>query len=151
MRVIVTGDRNWHARKLARQVVNRLLLQYGPGLVIVHGGGDGIDRAFAEACFELRVKQAVHFVQWDDLRAPGAVIGHSRNGRPYNTNAEPVRNAEMVAAGAEMCFAFHRFLAGCSGTKDRVRRALEAGIPTYLIDSENAEPKRLRADDGRLS
>jgi hypothetical protein len=151
MRVIVTGDRGWHDRNLARQVLNRLLLQYGPELVIVHGGGDGIDRSFAEACFELRVKQEVHLAQWDDLRAPGAVIGHSGSGRPYNTNAEPVRNAEMVAAGAEMCLVFHRFLTGSRGTKDCVRRALEAGIPTYLIESEAAEQRRLRANDEQLS
>jgi hypothetical protein len=64
---------------------------------------------------------------------------------------QPVRNPEMVAAAAEMCFTFHRFLAGCSGTKDCVRRALEAGIPTYLIDSEATEQRQLRADDERLS
>jgi hypothetical protein len=47
-----------------------------------------------------------------------------------------------------MCIALHRFLATSRGTKDRVRRALEAGIPTYLIDSEKAEPRRLWAGDG---
>jgi hypothetical protein len=130
MRVIVTGDRNWHDRNLARQMVNRLLRQYGPGLLIVHGGEDGIDRSFAEACFELRVEQEVHFAQWDDLRGPGAVLGYYGTGRPYNANADSVRNVEMVAAGAEMCIAFHRLLAGSKGTKDCVRRALEAGIPT---------------------
>jgi hypothetical protein len=57
----------------------------------------------------------------------------------------------MVAAGAEMCVAFNRFLAASSGTKDCVRRAIEAGIPTYLIDSEAVEPRRLRDGDGRLA
>jgi hypothetical protein len=36
------------------------------------------------------------------------------------------------------------------GIKDCIRRALEAGIPTYLIGSEEAQPRRLRADDARL-
>jgi hypothetical protein len=36
------------------------------------------------------------------------------------------------------------------GTKDCARRAIAAGIPTYLIDSEAARPKRLHADDSRL-
>jgi hypothetical protein len=79
------------------------------------------------------------------------VIDYDRNGRPFNANAEPVRNAGMVAAGAEMCIAFHRFLTGSTRTKDCVRRAIEAGIPTYLIESEAAEPRQLRADDGRLN
>ena len=39
MRVIVTGDRNWYAPDLADNVVARLLVRYGPGLVIVHCGG----------------------------------------------------------------------------------------------------------------
>jgi hypothetical protein len=37
MRVIITGDRNWYAPELAAEVVKRLLLEHGPGLVIVHG------------------------------------------------------------------------------------------------------------------
>jgi hypothetical protein len=36
------------------------------------------------------------------------------------------------------------------GTKDCCRQAIEAGIPTYLIDSDKAKPKQLRADDPRL-
>jgi hypothetical protein len=41
MRVLVTGDRNWYDPNLAKQVVNRLLVQCGPGLVIVHRGAGG--------------------------------------------------------------------------------------------------------------
>jgi hypothetical protein len=33
---------------------------------------------------------------------------------------------------------------GREGTKDRVQRALEAGIPKYLIDSEAAGSRRIR-------
>ena len=62
----------------------------------------------------------------------------------------PIRNAEMVAAGAEMCLAFHRAISSSKGTKDCARRALAAGIPTYLINTEAAEPKRLQAGDARL-
>jgi hypothetical protein len=151
MRVLVTGDRRWYAPDLAVQVVNRLLFRYGPDLVIVHGAATGIDASFAKACAELGVEQEPHPARWNDLKAPGAVIRYDRRGHPYNANAGPDRNAEMVAAGAEMCIAFHRFLTGSRATKDCVRRALDAGIPTYLIDSETAKPRRLRADDGRLS
>jgi hypothetical protein len=56
----------------------------------------------------------------------------------------------MVAAGAEMCIAFHRAISASKGTKDCARQAIEAGIPTYLIDSEAAVPKRLLAHDPRL-
>jgi hypothetical protein len=55
----------------------------------------------------------------------------------------------MVAAGAQTCAAFHRHLTGGNGTKDRVRRVIETGIPTYLVESEKAEPRRLWEGDGR--
>jgi len=150
MRVIVTGDRNWYAPDLAEQVLNRLLLRYGPGLVIVHGAATGIDRSFAEACDEMGVEQEAHPARWEELGAPRAVIRYDKRNRPYNANAGSVRNAEMVAAGAEMCIAFHRAISASKGTKDCARRAIEAGIPTYLINSDAAEPKRLLAGDARL-
>jgi hypothetical protein len=56
----------------------------------------------------------------------------------------------MVDAGAGVCIAVHRFLMNSKGTKDCARQAIEAGIPTYLIDSDEAKPKRLLADDPRL-
>jgi hypothetical protein len=68
----------------------------------------------------------------------------------FGKRAGPIRNAEMVAAGAMLCLAFHRFLPGSKGTKDCARRALAAGIPTWLIDSDAGIPRRLRADDPRL-
>jgi hypothetical protein len=145
MRVLVTGDRHWYAPNLAEQVVNRLLVRYGPDLVIVHGAATGIDASFAEACADLGVEQEPHPARWKDHEAVGAVVKYDRRRHPYNANAGPERNAEMVAAGAEMCVAFHRFIAGSKGTKDCVRRAITAGIPTYLIHSEKAEPRRLRA------
>jgi hypothetical protein len=111
MRVIVTGDRDWYAPELAAEVVKRLLVRYGPDLVIVHGGATGIDWSFTQACGKLGVKIEVHPARWDDLESPGAVIRENKYGVRYNANAGPIRNAEMVAAGAGMCVAFHRFLA----------------------------------------
>jgi len=49
------------------------------------------------------------------------------------------------------CVAFHRSLAWSRGTKDCVRRAIEAGIPTYLVDSDQVQPQRLEAGDLRLN
>jgi ABC-type sugar transport system substrate-binding protein len=51
----------------------------------------------------------------------------------------------MVAAGATLAIAVHRDLAGSRGTKDCVRRAIAAGIPVYLIDSEDVRPRRITA------
>jgi hypothetical protein len=147
MRVIVTGDRNWYAPELAEKVVNRLRLRFGRGLVIVHCAATGIDQSFAEACAKLGVAQEPHPARWDDLEAPEAVVRQDQGGRAYNANAGPVRNAAMVAAGAGMCVAFHRRLARSHGTRDCVRCAIEAGIPTYLVESEEGRPRRVRAGD----
>lgn len=146
----MTGDRNWYAPDLAEEVLNRLILRHGPSFVIVHGGASGIDRSFAEACGEIGIDQEAHPARWDELDAPHVQIRYDKRNRPYNANAGPVRNAEIVAAGARLCLAFHRAISASRGTKDCARRAIEAGIPTYLIDSERAEPKRLRSEDARL-
>jgi hypothetical protein len=134
MRVLVTGDRNWHSADLAERILNRLLARYGPTLIIVHGGATGIDRAFAEAAEHLGIEQEAHPADWDE----------------HGKRAGPLRNQAMVDAGADLCLACHRAITASKGTKDCVRRAMAAGIPTYLIDSERGEPKRLRGDDERL-
>ena len=150
MRVIVCGDRAWYCPELAEAVVNRLLARYGPGLVVVHGGDTGVDRSFAEACGDLGVEQEAHPARWEWLDAPGAVIRRDKRGRPYNANAGPLRNQEMLDAGADLVVGFHRAITSSKGTRDMLRRAVEAGVPTYLVDSEKGEPKRVRAGDERL-
>jgi hypothetical protein len=150
MRIIVTGDRNWYASDMAEVVVNRLLARYGPDLVIVHGGATGIDRSFAEACGDLGVEEDAHPARGEELDHPETVIRYDNRNRPYNVNAGLIRNAEMIAAGAEMCLAFHRAISPSKGTKDCARRAITAGIPTYLVSSEEGEPKRINREDARL-
>jgi hypothetical protein len=49
-----------------------------------------------------------------------------------------------------MCLAFHRAISASKGTKDCARRAIEVGIPTYLLNSDAPEPKRLLVGDARL-
>lgn len=127
MRVLITGDRNWECLGLAERVVNRLLARYGPGLVVVHGAATGVDASFAEACEALGVDHEPHPARWDEL----------------GPRAGPVRNAEMVALGAGLCVAVHKTFAFSRGTRDCARRAIAAGIPTYLIDAEAAEPRRI--------
>ena len=56
----------------------------------------------------------------------------------------------MVAAGAGLCIAVHRYVFNSKGTKDCANQAIAAGIPTYLIDGDEGKPKRLRKGDPRL-
>lgn len=127
VRVLVTGSRYWACRDLARAVVARLVNRYGDALTVVHGAAPGVDSAFAGACEELGVDQEPHPADWQGK----------------GNGAGPIRNQRMVDAGAVLCIAVHRDLAGSKGTKDCCRRALAAGIPTYLVDGEKVEPRRL--------
>ena len=100
----------------------------------------------SEACDDAGIEQQRHPARWDDLHVKGAVVRHDRK-RPYNANAGPMRNAEMVALGADMCLALHRRIRLAKGTRDCALRAIEAGIPTYLIDSDAGDPRRLLVSD----
>jgi len=64
-----------------------------------------------------------------------------------NSKAVRFRNREMLRAGASLCVILHRSVLDAR-TKDLARQAIEAGVPTYLIDSEEGKVRRLRAGDG---
>ena len=126
-RVLVTGSRSWPCHEVASIVVNRLLARHGTGLVIVHGAAPGVDSAFHAAAMSRGAACEPHPADWDRL---GKCAG-------------PIRNQTMVDAGAVLCIAVHRDLAGSRGTRDCVRRALAADIPVWLIDSDEVKPKRI--------
>jgi len=128
-RVLVTGDRNWPCRLGVDRILARLRGRYGDGLVIVHGDcPSGVDAAFAVACRVAGIRQEPHPADWD------------RHGKA----AGPIRNREMAESHPEFCIAFHRCLARSRGTRDCVGHCIKAGIPVYLLDAEDAEPRRLR-------
>jgi hypothetical protein len=66
MRVIVIWDRFWSCNVLALDILRRLVARHGPGLVIVHGGGTGTDRSFADACKGLGIVTEVHPLSDED-------------------------------------------------------------------------------------
>jgi YspA, cpYpsA-related SLOG family len=134
MRILVAGDRHWRCDDLAEQILSRLLARYGPDLVIVHGGACGVDNAFDEACRELGIVAEAHLA----------------DGRGLGNIAGPQRNREIVESGADLCVALHRSIETSKGTKDCMRQALAAGIPVWLIESEQGVPKRVQAGDTRL-
>jgi ABC-type sugar transport system substrate-binding protein len=126
-RVLITGDRNWACLDLARVVVARLIERHGD-IEVVHGGAAGVDTAFALAAADAGAAVHAFPADWD------------RHGK----RAGPLRNAEMVASGADVCLAFHARLKWSKGTRDCVTRALKAGIPVWLVDADDAEKKPVR-------
>jgi hypothetical protein len=140
MRIIITGSRHWYCRELADKVIGSLIAKHGASnLVIVHGDcPTGVDAAFDAACHEV----CYETIASGRHEAIVEVERHPADWKRYLRGAGPRRNQEMVDAGADLCLAFHPDLAVSNGTGDCVRRALEAGIPTWLTHCETAIPIR---------
>jgi hypothetical protein len=115
--------------------VNRLLVRYGPTIVIIHGGEPGVDQAVATACRELGVPVEVRLAKWHQTALP--TLG--------------TKNRELIRAAPDLCVAVHKSTDSSKRTRDCVQQAIQAGIPTYLIDDERAVPRRVRTGDKRLA
>lgn len=125
MRILVTGDRYWVCNRLAANILRRLIDRYGSEIVIVPGAATGVDESFATACKGFGIVEEAHPADWDRL----------------GNKAGPVRNGEMVRAGTSPCTGRSVRARGCC------RQAIDAGIPTYLIQSEEGKPRRLALED----
>jgi hypothetical protein len=134
MRIVVTGDRAWACDDLAMVIVQRLIARYGRDIVVVHAGSVGVDESFNIACKKLGIAVEVRMANTGETGTP--TIG--------------TRNRELIKPGADLCIALHRSVGSSQRTKDCVRQALQAGIPTFLIEDEQAIPIRLRRADPRL-
>lgn len=112
-RILVTGSRDltnqWQVWKdLDAEVDN------GP-FVLVHGACKfGADAFAAQWATAHGVPQDPHPADWNS----------------YGRRAGPIRNAEMVALGADRCYAYPT--RGSRGTVDCIRRAEAAGIPVVM-------------------
>jgi ABC-type sugar transport system substrate-binding protein len=131
VRVIVTGSRSWRCAALARRVIARLIARHGK-VALVIGDADGVDRVFAETARASGCEVCVFGADWEK----------------FGKRAGPLRNQEMVTDGADFCIAVHKSLARSRGTKDCVQRAMAAGIPVWLIDSDDGEPRRVKEIEG---
>lgn len=119
LRILVTGSRIWRDRDTIRSALTNALGTYATigRPVLVHGGCAGADvmahtewmRLLADRSGAL-AEPEVHLADWD------------RHGR----SAGPIRNQEMVDAGATVCLAFP--LGKSIGTRGCMRMAEKAGI-----------------------
>lgn len=109
-RVLITGSRDW---SLPGPVMTALMAAWnelGP-FVLVHGDARGADRMAAGYHARWGGRVEAHPADWSIGKRAGFV-----------------RNAEMVAAGADLCLAFIRNES--RGATMCARLAEEAGIPT---------------------
>ena len=133
MRIVMAGERAWACDELAIVVLQRLIARYGREMVIVHGGAVGVDESFSRACKSLSVDVEVRLANWPQT-------GHPTIGS---------KNHELIKDGADLCIAFHGSIGTSQRTRDWVSKAIQAGVPTFLIEDENATPRRFRRTDAR--
>lgn len=135
MRILVTGSRDWGDADRVKTAISDAWVSLGrppvERVTLVHGGARGADtiaRGFARA---IGMSVEEHPAAWDTRgRAAG-----------------PIRNSEMVNAGADVCLAFIRN--GSRGASNCADLAERAGIRTVRFEEQTpeylAERARLRA------
>lgn len=115
MRVLVTGSRSWLDRETIRSAMLAQWDKAGRGdVTLVHGAAEGADVLAASVALELHWTIEPHPALWRD----------------FGKSAGPIRNAEMVGMGADVCLAFPLF--NSRGTIDCMMRAHHAGIPVLV-------------------
>jgi len=117
MRILITGSRDWddfHAveNSILGALYDAEVSPYDDDIVVVHGACPTGADAAADQVGRL---WAFGVEAW-----PADWTSHGKA-------AGPIRNQQMVNAGADLCLAFP--LGESRGTRDCVRRADAAGIP----------------------
>lgn len=135
VRILITGSRTWTDRTAIAQAIIAYLrsvrtISIGgawPFPIVVHGGARGADQ-LADA--------VARNWGWTPERHPA---DWSRHGRAAGFR----RNAEMVAAGADVCLAFIH--AGSRGATHTAELAEAAGIPTRRYEHPTTRSERTDA------
>lgn len=129
-RVLITGSRDWDTPD---RVWVALELQFGRAyvenktLVVIHGGARGAD------------SQAAAWADRPEYRNKVAVGVYTADWDTHGKAAGPIRNQEMVDAGADICLAFPK--GKSPGTRDCILRARQAGIPV-IVHSLDDDPEQ---------
>jgi hypothetical protein len=143
LRILVTGSRNLRDHDLVRGALLDALATYSTigRPVLVHGGQVSTDPATGErygadwiAEYEWRALSEAFAV--GDFALELAVEAHPADWSRHGRAAGPIRNREMVAAGATCCVAFP--LGRSPGTRGCMRLAEAAGIP--VLNYGDKEP-----------
>lgn len=121
-RLLVTGSRAWRNVTLIRSVLGSVHRAH-PGAVLVSGRCPTGADVIAESCWAA----FCGFPTVDEAIAAGRIEPHPADWDRYGPAAGPIRNGEMIKAGADECAAFIR--AGSRGATGCADDAGIAGIP----------------------
>lgn len=125
MRLVVTGGRDYCETARTFAALDELHTRR-PISVLIEGEADGLDRRAATWARRKGITVEPYPAPWDDTDHPDAVVRYRRNGTPYDVNAGPRRNQQMIDEGRPD---FALIFPGGSGTADMKARIVAAGIP----------------------
>jgi hypothetical protein len=116
LRVLVCGDRYWSDRAAIHQVLKDL----PEGSVVIQGECRGVDLTAKSVAQALGFEVECYPADWDK----------------YGKAAGPIRNKQMLEEGKpDIVVAFHDDIDRSRGTKNMLKQAEEAGIPTEVKNS----------------
>ena len=126
-RVLISGSRREQSQDSVRLIATALAMvaagKAPTELILAHGDASGVD---SEAKYIWKIAWELK----DEAHPYLSYLGRAGG---------PVRNSEMVEAGADVCIAFPDKKS--VGTWDLVNKAKDAGIPTFVIkDIYDLEP-----------
>lgn len=130
MRLVVTGGRDYRDTARIFSTLDELHARR-PISLLIEGEADGLDKR-AKAWARQRGVPVLPFpAPWDDITHPKAVVRYTRSGKPFDANAGPRRNQQMIDEGRpDEGLVFP----GGAGTADMRRRLVAAGIPFEEVD-----------------
>lgn len=144
-RLLVTGSRDWLDTRRIHGALDGVLAGLEPGrtLIVVHGdnqrGADAAARRWVQVklgATAAPVREERHPARWGAPCLETCRPGHRRQHDPagdYCPAAGTYRNAEMVGAGADLCFAYirnaSRGATHCAGLADTAGIQVRRFVP----------------------
>lgn len=122
MRVLICGDRGWCNDRISAQFATMRAYIYSLplGTIVIEGEAKGADQLARNLALD-RGLEVVRFpADW----------------KQYGRAAGPIRNKQMLVEGKpDLVVAFHDNIEASKGTKNMLKQAQKAGIPTEVITS----------------
>lgn len=103
MKILFCGNRHWPNYNSILSIVRRLIIRYGPEIIIIEGGAPGADLLARKAAAECGIQYKEFPANW------------AKHGR----KAGPIRNQQMLEE--------------LDAKQDMVVRAKKKGVPVYII------------------
>ena len=122
MKLIWCGDRNWNNYQLIYLTMQILKDKLG-SFTVIEGEANGADTLSRKAAEALGLEVEKYPANWNK----------------HGKAAGPIRNTEMLKAGADGILAFHDDLSKSKGTKNMVEQALNAGLPVWISPGQGNE------------